>query len=161
MRDVGKAIRILVIASILTGIWIILSEKIDLLHLGSGVVAAILIAANFAPVQDRTAFAPGRFLLYVPWLMRQIFMSNLRVARIVLSRRMPIAPTFISQPPGVVGPRALTLLGTSITLTPGTLTVDIGDAEAFIHALDAASARGVKDYEIDRQVARVFRETTP
>ncbi len=161
MRNVGKTIRILVIASILTGIWILLSEKIDFLHLGTGVAAAILISANFVPLRDRTAFAPGRFLFYVPWLATQIFLSNLRVARIVLSRRPAIAPTFISQPPGVVGPRALTMLGASVTLTPGTLTVDVDDGEVFIHALDAASARDVKGNEIARRVARVFGEKTP
>jgi multicomponent Na+:H+ antiporter subunit E len=81
------------------------------------------------------------------------------VARSVLSPTMPISPTFLSQQPGVAGPRALTMLGSSVTLTPGTLTVDVSDGEIFIHALDSASAGDIRDHVIARRVARVFTES--
>jgi multicomponent Na+:H+ antiporter subunit E len=149
---------VLVLAVVLTGVWYLLSGKFDLLHFGTGVITALLIAASVTPWQDRTDFRPGRFVLYVPWLIGQILISNLRVARLVLSWRMPIAPTFISQPPGVKGARALTMLGSSVTLTPGTLTVDVGEDEMFIHALDTSSANDIKNYVVAKRVAEVFPE---
>jgi multicomponent Na+:H+ antiporter subunit E len=118
----------------------------------------VLIAVLFREVQDTTTFHPARFVVYLPWLTWQIFVSNLRVARVVLSPRMNIRPTFISQPPGVQGDRALTLLGMSTTLTPGTLTVDIRRDEIFVHALDAQSAQDMRDGIIAAEVATVFTD---
>lgn len=143
-------------ALLLMATWLMLSGRFDLLHVGLGVVAALGIAANFTGWEDRARFRPLRFFLYIPWLMVQVIRSNLRVARAVLSRRMDIAPTFISRRPDVVGDRALTVLGASMTLTPGTLTVDVGDHEIFIHALDNRSARDVDEGFIAQRVAEVF-----
>ena len=156
MMTMRRARGFLARAAVLTGIWTLLSGLFDPLHLGAGVAAALVIAATFQPVEDRTVWKTGRFVLYVPWLAWQVVVSNLRVARIVLAPRMPIAPAFLRMTPGVEGPRALTLLGSSITLTPGTLTVDVDDREILVHALDAQSAREVRDRIIERRVAEIF-----
>ncbi len=147
---------ILWLAALLSGIWYLLSGMMDLLHFGTGVVVALLIAANFEPIADVTKFRPLRFLFYVPWLIGQIVISNLRVARAVLSPRLAISPVFVSAKPGVDGPRALTLLGCSVTLTPGTVTVDIGEDEIFVHALESASAQDIRDQVMSRHVNAVF-----
>jgi multicomponent Na+:H+ antiporter subunit E len=144
--------------AILIAIWWVLSGIFDLLHFGTGVVTAILIAVASHDIYDGMRFRFGQFLLYVPWLMLQIVISNLRVARLVFSRRMPIRPVFISEPPAVKGDRALTVLAASTTLTPGTLTVDVSRDEIFIHALDEKSARDTRDQLVARHVARVFVE---
>jgi multicomponent Na+:H+ antiporter subunit E len=149
------------VAVILLAIWWVLSGRFDVLHFGTGVVAAVVIGALYRGVQDTTRFRAGRFVAFVPWLMWQVVISNLRVARLVLSRRMSFRPAFISQAPGVRGSRALTLLGTSTTLTPGTLTIDIGRDEFFIHALDAKSAQDAQQGLIARRVARVFPGRAP
>ncbi len=148
--------RVVLTALILAAAWYVLSGRFDLLHFGTGVVVALAIAANLPGIDDRTHFRPLRFLLYCPWLAVQVVKSNLRVARGVLSARLDIAPTFISRRPDVIGDRALTLLGASTTLTPGTLTVDVSQHEVFIHALDTKSARDIEEGAIASQVARVF-----
>lgn len=148
----------MLLALVLVGIWWLLSGRFDLLHFGAGVLTALVIAATFAPVEDHTSLRVRRLLAYVPWLMLQIVISNLRVARNVLSPRLRISPSFVAQPPGVAGPRGLTLLGSSITLTPGTLTVDIGEDEVLVHALDAASARDIRANLVASRVAGVFEE---
>jgi multicomponent Na+:H+ antiporter subunit E len=147
---------VLLLTVLLTGIWYLLSGKFDLLHFGTGVVAAFVIALTVVPAHDRTTFRAGRFLTYVPWLIGQIVISNLRVARLVLSPRAVFAPEFVAQRPGVSGPRALTMLGCSITLTPGTLTVDVSEDEIFVHSLDSASAGDVRDHVTATRVRRVF-----
>jgi multicomponent Na+:H+ antiporter subunit E len=153
-----KTVTLVVEVAILIAIWWVLSGIFDLLHFGTGVVAAILIAAASHDIDDGMRFRFGQFLLYVPWLILQIVISNLRVARLVFSRRMPIRPVFISEPPAVKGDRALTVLAASTTLTPGTLTVDVSRDEIFIHALDEKSARDTRDQLVARHVARVFVE---
>jgi multicomponent Na+:H+ antiporter subunit E len=158
MTSKRSAAGFVAMAALLTGIWYLLSGKFDLLHFGVGVATALVITWRYVPVQDRTDLQAVRFLLYLPWLIGQIVLSNLRVARIVLTPRMRISPTFVRQRPGVTGPRALTLLGSSITLTPGTLTVDVDQEEIFVHALDGASAQDVRDEVIARRVAAVFPE---
>lgn len=150
----------LVVAVVLIAIWWIFSGRFDLLHFGTGVATAIILAANYRRAPDGTQMRPLRFLLFVPWLFVQIVLSNLRVARMVLSVNMPIAPSFISQRPGVRGERGLALLGASTTLTPGTLTVDVGSDEIFIHALDVKSAQDTKDGMVARKVVRVFEDRT-
>jgi multicomponent Na+:H+ antiporter subunit E len=145
-----------VAAAILLAVWWVLSGKFDVLHFGTGLVTALVLGALYAGVSDGARLRPLRFLRFVPWLMWQIVVSNLRVVRIVLSRRMPIRPMFISQAPGVRGERALTMLGSSTTLTPGTLTIDISRDEIFVHALDEKSALDTRDQIIARHVARVF-----
>jgi len=156
MVTLRRARGILAMAALLTGFWYLLSGMFDALHLGAGVATALVIAATYRPVEDNTVWKTGRFVLYIPWLVWQIVVSNLRVARIVLSPQMPIAPAFLRMTPNVQGPRALTLLGSSITLTPGTLTVDVDSQEIFVHALDAQSAQDVRDRTIERRVAEVF-----
>jgi multicomponent Na+:H+ antiporter subunit E len=115
-----------------------------------------VLGALYAGVPDGARFRAGRFLMFLPWLIMQVFISNVRVARAVLSRRMPIRPMFISQAPGVRGERALTMLGSSTTLTPGTLTIDIDRDEMLVHALDEKSAQDTRDQIIAQRVARVF-----
>lgn len=156
MKTQRSGPRVVVMTALLTGIWYLLSGKFDLLHFGAGVATALVIALTYRPVPDGTGFRLLRFAAYVPWLVWQIVLSNLRVARIVLTPSMPISPAFVRFRPHVTGPRALTLLGSSITLTPGTLTVDVRDDEIFVHALDTASAQDVRDRTIERRVEEVF-----
>jgi multicomponent Na+:H+ antiporter subunit E len=151
-----RSTHVVVLTLLLSAIWYLLSGKFDVLHFGAGVLTALLIALNYRPAVDGTAFRVVRFVAYVPWLIGQIVLSNLRVARLVLRREMPISPAFVSVNPGVQGARALTLLGVSTTLTPGTLTVEINDDEMFVHALDHGSAQDVRDGVIARRVARVY-----
>jgi multicomponent Na+:H+ antiporter subunit E len=148
--------RSVLLGVLLLALWWVLSGRFDLLHFGTGVVTAGVIAAGYTGVRDGTRLRPLRLLGFLPWLLLQIVISNLRVARLVLSRRMDILPTFISQPPGVTGARALTVLASSTTLTPGTLTVDVGRDEIFVHALDRKSARDTREQLIAGRLAGAF-----
>jgi multicomponent Na+:H+ antiporter subunit E len=154
LRTIGK--RVVPTALLLTAAWYILSGRFDLLHFGTGVVVAIWVAVLFPGWRDRTRFRLIPFLLYCPWFTLQVVKSNLRVARAVLNPRLDIAPTFISRRPDVEGERALTALGVSTTLTPGTLTVDVSEHEIFIHALDRHSAQDIEAGLIPKRVAGIF-----
>lgn len=147
-----------VLTGVLAAVWYALSGKVDLLHLGTGVLASAVIAASYKGVDDHRKVRPLRLLLFLPWLLREVTVSNLRVARLVLSRRMDVRPSFVRQPPGVKGDRALALVGAAVTLTPGTLAVEVTEGEVLIHALDERSAEEARDGLIARKVADLFAE---
>lgn len=146
------------VAALLFGVWFLLSGLTDLFHLGAGVLAAILVTI---PTRLDRRFPVLRFIAYLPWLLIQILISNLRVARMALSPRLPIAPRLVRQPPGLRDDRALTLLGCSITLTPGTVTLDIDSREMVVHALDEGSARDIEEGGMARKVGGVFLGAAP
>ena len=145
-------------AGLLFGIWLLLSGKFDPLHVIPGAIASLAIAAEMGRGSVRS-FPLLRFAGYVAWLLGQIVISNLRVARIVFSRNPAIAPRLLELPPPVRGDWELTVLGCSITLTPGTLTIDASSDGILVHALDEASARDVEEGVIAGRVTRLFRST--
>jgi multicomponent Na+:H+ antiporter subunit E len=146
-------------AAVLFGLWLLLTGSLAPFYLVVGALTALVVAANLARWDDSTRFRLLPFLGFLPWLAWQVIRSNLRIARIVLTPKMPIHPVFIVQSPGVAGDRAVTTLGASMTLTPGTLTVDASDEEIFVHALDTESANDVKAGTMARHVARAFTRT--
>jgi multicomponent Na+:H+ antiporter subunit E len=152
-------LRVVATTLILSATWYAFSGIFDLLHFGTGVITAIVIALNMPGWPDGTRIRPLRLVAYLPWLVGQIVISNLRVARTVLKPRMTITPSFVSRPPGVPGDRAMTTLAASTTLTPGTLTIEIGPDEIFVHALDQASAQDVRDGVMAERVAGVYEVT--
>jgi multicomponent Na+:H+ antiporter subunit E len=69
---------------------------------------------------------------------------------------MPIKPTMVTFKVDLPSSHAKVILGNSITLTPGTLTVDIEDDTFTIHALDSNSYAGIEDDSMPRQVLSLF-----
>lgn len=99
-----------------------------------------------------------RFLLYLPWLAYQIVISNFHVAYLVLHPKMPIDPTLVEFETTLVSERAQVTLAQSITLTPGTVTVDASDGKFLIHCLSRTTRQGIEDGVLQKRVAQVFGE---
>lgn len=145
-------------ASTLILIWWILSAKFDLLHFGVGVLGSLVIAANFYSSRGTTEFPLFRFIAFIPWHLTQVVLSNLRVARLALTPGTKFEPSFVHRAPNMTNTHGLALLGFGITLTPGTLTVDISPTHMLVHALDKASAEDIEGEIMARKVRRVFQE---
>jgi len=140
-------------------LWLLLSGHWDAVHLGLGAAAAALVAWLNRGEEDvsRAARALPRLAWYVPWLLGQIVRANLAVVRIVLDPRLPIDPVVVRVRAPVRQALAVATLANSITLTPGTITLDAEDGELTVHAL---TPDGVAELEsaVGRRVARVFGE---
>jgi multicomponent Na+:H+ antiporter subunit E len=152
----GKILRFALLVATLFGVWLLLSGRFYPHYLVLGATASLLIALEVFPWTSQRSFPVIRFLMFVPWQLWQVFLSNLRVARVVVSRRAEIEPQFIRVRPGVEGERALAVLGSAVTLTPGTLTVEIDAKTMLVHALDARSARDIREQVMSKRVAGVF-----
>jgi len=101
-----------------------------------------------------------RLLAYFPWLLGQIVIANFQIAWVVLHPRLPIDPQLVSFRKHFPTPIAYFLLGNSITLTPGTVTVDLEGDEFLVHALIRSSAEALKPPEGEgdmiRRIERIF-----
>ncbi|MHC4850322.1 MAG: Na+/H+ antiporter subunit E [Planctomycetota bacterium] len=147
-------------------IWIVFSGKFDAFHLTLGAVSiAIVLVFNGAvrrlsPAHGgpaaRQPFRWGEAIFYFPWLLWQIVVSALYVTKLTLIGEAVIDPRIVrfrSDQPNEV---AQVILGNSITLTPGTLTLDIDEDEYVIHALDQHSATGLVTGDMPQRVARMW-----
>ena len=95
----------------------------------------------------------GRLLPFWGWLGKELITSNLQVARIVLSPSLPISPTLIKLDALQKEPIGQAILGNSITLTPGTVTIDDHDGQLLVHCLTQSGAQALKEGEMNRRVA--------
>ena len=93
-------------------------------------------------------------LVYWPWLIKEIIKSALQVAAIILNPRLQISPTLLRVPTTQKTDVGRTTLANSITLTPGTISVEVGEDNILVHALTRSGARGLADGEMDRRVTR-------
>lgn len=148
----------------LMAFWALLSGKFDVFHLSLGVVCSLIVAylshdLLFANVRvgDGRVIAQ-RFLRYIPWLLHEIVTANFYVAYLALSPKMPIDPQIIRFKTKLESDISWVTLANSITLTPGTITIDIADREFMVHALDKKVAGDLDTGEMEDQVAHIFME---
>lgn len=148
-----------VVAFVALGVtWLLLSGIFDnklLLGLGFASVLAVTLMMRRLDRYDGAALPYGmglRPLLFAPWILWEIVKSNMHVARVVLSPRMPLNRRLLRVKGSMKSDVAKVVYGNSITLTPGTLTLDIRDGEFLVHALTDEAADGLISGEMDRKV---------
>ena len=129
----------------------------------TGLATALIVAIALDDVsfyRDPTLTgSPKRLLrvvLYVPYLLYEIIVSNLVVARVILDPRVDIDPRLTKIRVFVGSGVPLTTLANSITLTPGTLTVKADDQELYVHSLVPFARDGLFDGALERWVRFVF-----
>jgi multicomponent Na+:H+ antiporter subunit E len=143
--------------------WLLLSGHYDALHIGLGVVCSALVAFFSADLLFRDAMPSDkalrvwRFLRYIPWLLYEVVVANLHVVYLVIFPSK-IRPQVVRFKTRLTGELAQVALGNSITLTPGTITMDIDDGEFCVHALSDKVAKDLLTGEMERRVAHVFLE---
>ncbi len=148
--------------------WIVLSGKFDAFHLTLGFLSAAGVAfgtrrlGRLKPsIEGLHAKTGTRWLSYLPWLMWQIVLSAVQVAKVVFHPKLPIDPGMIKFRCDLPHSVAHLTLANSITLTPGTVTINVEhDEDYIVHALtkDAADSLVPAEGEGDMQtrVRRLF-----
>lgn len=155
----------------LGALWLVFSGKLDALHAVFGVfsLALVLWRTKALLVSERrpeesVALASIRPLLlarYGIWLLKEIVVANIDIAKIVLRRDMPIEPALVSFECSLSTDLARVLLGNSITLTPGTLTVEIDGNRFLVHGIVESGATGPVIDEMQRKIAEMLGEPEP
>jgi multicomponent Na+:H+ antiporter subunit E len=143
--------RFVVQAVFLYAVWLLLSGHYDLFHLVLGAISVglvLLMNRTILPFVSLEGSESGRlrisrYVLYIPWLAWEMILAGTHVARVVLSPRMEIRPALIRFKSRQPNNLARVILGNSITLTPGTLTIELDGDEFLVHALTEETARGL------------------
>ena len=103
----------------------------------------------------------GHVLLYAPWLAGQIVKANIDVARRILSPSLPISPTFIDLPVSQRSELGQVIYANSISLTPGTVSVDAEDGTITVHSLSREGVDVLARGEMDRRVTLIEGAVNP
>ena len=144
-------------------LWLLLSGYFTeplLLGLGLASVVSVVVITYRKRVLDPEGH-PVHLILnalfYWPWLLKEIVMANIDVAKALLSSPMAIAPTVFTVTGSQRSELGRVIYANSITLTPGTVTIDLEDDKLTVHALTPAGLAGVESGEMDRRIARLER----
>ena len=141
--------RKIVLFAALYGLWLLLSGHYTPLLLALGAISSALVVsiAHRLRLDDEEGvplgFVPALWRFW-PWLGGEIAKANLDVIRIIIAPRLAISPVLVRFTPTQRTPVGLVTHANSITLTPGTVTVEIEDDGSFlVHALTREFGEGV------------------
>ncbi len=151
--------------AVLYAFWILLSGHFTpfLLAAGAAASAAVAWLAHRMDVVDRESHPfhlTWSAVTYWPWLVKEILKSAIDVARIILDPKLPASPTVVRFRPRQKTAVGLVTHANSITLTPGTLSIEVGPDSFMVHALTREGAAATVDSEMDRRVER-FEGSAP
>ena len=150
-------------------LWLMLSGRTEARFFFMGAGFSLLTAYICAPFlivkNEKTGqeyFLPRVNILklcaYFIWLLKEIFFSGLEVTRMVF-KRSDIQPRIVYFRMDYENPAAAALLATSITLTPGTITLDISDSGVYeVYALNARCAEELLKGAMQNRVKRLYNE---
>jgi multicomponent Na+:H+ antiporter subunit E len=126
-------------------LWVLLTWSVAPEDLVVGLFFSVLIGtflSAFYPERVQKALDPRRWfwgLLYLPYFLYYCVKANFDVAYRVLHVDLPIRPGIVKVRTSLVSEMGRTFLANSITLTPGTLSVDIDGADLYVHWINVAT----------------------
>ena len=151
-------------------IWVLLSGKMEAKFLLHGVATALVSGLVCMPLllvhstgNDKKYFifdfSVFRFIKYCGWLFVQLVLANIDIAKAVIKPELGIDPQILRFKVNMDNPTALTVLANSITLTPGTVTMNVTEDGIYeIHALTQVAADGIIAGGMQREVAKLFKQ---
>lgn len=145
-----------------------MSGFFDAIHLGLGVLSVVSVMyVNYKlkahrffkdDMDDLSELRFSRAAYYIGWMIIQIIMAGFHVAGIIIRRKMPIHTTMITFRTNLPSAHARMILGNSISLTPGTLTIDITEDFFIVHSIDEKSYEGIASDKMPREVLKLFEK---
>lgn len=126
-------------------VWLLLTWTLEPMTVFVGLLGAfitVLFLWDILPPYMTLLFEPRRlfwFLVYIPYFFYYVLKANLDVAYRVLHPDMPIKPGIVKVRTKLIKDLSKTFLANSITLTPGTMTVDIDGEYLYIHCINVIS----------------------
>ncbi len=130
------------------------------LMLTFGLASCILAALITSKLQivdssERPLLIFVRMISYAPWLAWEVVKSNIDVARRIWQKDMPISPTIVTVKATQKTALGLVIHANSITMTPGTLAIDVEPGEIEVHALSSESIADLQNGNMDKRVSRL------
>jgi multicomponent Na+:H+ antiporter subunit E len=142
----GKARDFMRLFLVLLVFWLLLNNSLALDVLIVGIAAAFLIALVFQSARSVLSglnLSPrgiGTAVMFVFYFIKELIKANLRLAAIILSPSLPVRPGIVKVRTRLKSPVGRLLLANAITMTPGTLTVELRDEWLYIHWVTVESS---------------------
>ncbi|MGI6226330.1 MAG: Na+/H+ antiporter subunit E [Peptococcales bacterium] len=159
------------LTAILFAFWILMSGSFQMLHLAMGIGACLMaswmtLSLLHVPSEDGKKyfyafdFPYFKYTFYWIYLTKEIAKASIDVAKVVLDPKLPINPKVVQFKLPFSNPLAHATLANSITVTPGTITMDVDEGVYTIHALTDGAADGLEDGhgEMMLRISRIFGE---
>jgi multicomponent Na+:H+ antiporter subunit E len=152
----------LFIFSFLLAFWLLISASVHWQHILVGVIFCFILTvfwSNLSIAENiKTGFRIKQLFMllkYFFFLGIDIVIANINVAIIVLNPKMPISPGIVIMRCDLERSLSRVLYVNSITLTPGTITVELEDNLLIVHALTEDVAHDVEDWALYRRLMEV------
>ena len=152
--------RSIFLAVVLFLLWLVLSGIYTPILISFGVLSAIIVAwiAYRMDVADHEGFPiqlSWKAVSYWPWLIVEIIKSNIAVAGLILGSRENIKPILIRIPANQKTELGQVTYANSITLTPGTVSIAVGENMIDVHSLSKAAAQDLQQGVMHDKVCRL------
>lgn len=158
------------LALVLFAFWMILSGRTETKFVVYGILTAVVTTwvtypLLLVPNKDGSkkyyvfGFSIPKMIMYFFWLMWQLVLANIDVLLATTGQELNIDPKVVRFRFRADNPMASVILANSITLTPGTVTMNVTDDGVYeIHALTVGAAAGVLDGGMQKKVADLYGE---
>ena len=158
------------LALVLFAFWMVLSGRTETKFVVYGILTAVVTTwvtypLLLVPNKDGSkkyyvfGFSNPKMIMYFFWLMWQLVLANIDVLLATTGQELNIDPKVVRFRFKADNPMASVILANSITLTPGTVTMNVTDDGVYeIHALTVGAAAGVLDGGMQKKVADLYGE---
>ena len=158
------------LALVLFAFWMVLSGRTETKFVVYGILTAVVTTwvtypLLLVPNKDGSkkyyvfGFSIPKMIMYFFWLMWQLVLANFDVLLATTGQELNIDPKVVRFRFKADNPMASVILANSITLTPGTVTMNVTDDGVYeIHALTVGAAAGVLDGGMQKKVADLYGE---
>lgn len=158
------------LALVLFAFWMVLSGRTETKFVIYGILTAVVTTwvtypLLLVPNKDGSkkyyvfGFSIPKMIMYFFWLMWQLVLANIDVLLATTGQELNIDPKVVRFRFKADNPMASVILANSITLTPGTVTMNVTDDGVYeIHALTVGAAAGVLDGGMQKKVADLYGE---
>lgn len=127
-------------SAVLFCVWLLLNDSLAPGHLLLAALFALVIPKLCYPLQatQPKVHKPLKIIRYFFVLMADIIVANLRVARLILISNRKLRPGFVAVPLDLKDDLPITLLASTVSLTPGTVSAEVSQDKdwLYVHALD-------------------------
>jgi len=122
----------------------------------SAILSALIVNTVNYELDIRLPYLLIKFIvIYLPVFIFKLILANLDVARRVLSPKIPLKPGIVKIKTNLKGDFGKLTLANSITLTPGTLSLDIVDDYLYVHTVEV---KGTNEVENQEQISGSFEK---
>ena len=152
-RSIGLGIALFVLWLLLSGIYTPLLIILGIFS--SALVAWIAHRMNVADHEGFPIHFTWKAITYWPWLLWEIVKANIDVARVIIKKEPSISPILFRVPADQSTELGQVTYANSITLTPGTVSIAVGEGMIDVHALTQEAAEDLKTGRMNERVCRL------